>query len=80
MSVEHRESELRFCIVCDGHEAELTYERLPGRINFLHTYVPFGLRGKGYAEQLVSAGLAWAEDQQLTVDTRCWYVEKFLAS
>ncbi len=79
MPVEHRESELRFCIVHEGKEAELTYE-LPdaGRVNFLRTYVPFSLRGKGYAELLVEAGLGWAKDRRLQVETCCWYVEKFL--
>lgn len=78
ITVEHRQQEYRFCIRCDDKEAELTYELSTGRVNFIRTYVPFRLRGKGLAEQLVDAGLRWAEEQQLSVDTRCWFVEKVL--
>lgn len=69
----------RFVIVADESTAELTYELLAcDCINFVRTYVPFRLRGKGVAEALVAAGLSWAKTQQLVIKTDCWYVEKFL--
>ncbi len=62
----------------DKH-AKLEYELLDNHtINFSHTYVPFRLRGKGYAEALVEAGLAWARKEKFNIKTSCWYVEKFI--
>jgi len=40
--------------------------------------VPFRLRGKGLAEQLVEVGLAWAKEQGYDIKADCWYVAKFL--
>ena len=49
-----------------------------GVIDFRRTYVPFALRGKGLAEDLVQEGLAWAKEQGYTVTASCSYVQKFL--
>ncbi len=69
----------RFVIAVGESTAELTYELLGcDCINFVRTYVPFRLRGKGVAEALVAAGLSWAKTQQLVIKTDCWYVETFL--
>lgn len=65
----------------DGQEpAHLDYELLDQHsVNFTHTYVPFRQRGQGHAEALVKAGLEWAKANQLAIQTRCWYVEKYMA-
>ena len=47
-------------------------------IDFRRTYVPFALRGKGLAEELVQEGLAWARDQGFSITASCSYVQKFL--
>jgi len=76
--VEHQPDKHRFIIQQDGHECVLDY-RLKGKdINFTHTYVPFSLRGKGLAEELVTGALKWASDESLNVSASCWYVAKFL--
>ena len=59
--------------------AHLDYELLNDKtVNFTHTFVPFRLRGKGLAEQLVKTGLKWAIEQGLQINTSCWYVEKYM--
>lgn len=59
--------------------AHLDYEWLnDNTVNFTHTYVPFRLRGKGIAEQLVKTALNWAREHRLTIKSQCWYVDKFL--
>jgi predicted GNAT family acetyltransferase len=60
-------------------EALLEYTLMDnGAIDFRRTYVPFSLRGKGLAEELVQAGLAWAREQGYTITASCSYVQKFL--
>lgn len=56
----------------------LEYTLLNNHINFTHTYVPFRLRGKGFAEALVKTGLTWAKENNLSIQTSCWYVEKYM--
>jgi uncharacterized protein len=59
-------------------EAEMTYG--PGGAEkvlvFDHTYVPRQLRGRGIAEKLVEAGVAFARREGMTVVPACSYVRK----
>ena len=76
--VIHQAEQQRFIIEQDGHECVLDYVLEGKQIDFTHTYVPFRLRGKGLAEELVKEGLAWAKSQGYDIQASCWYVRKFL--
>jgi|AZIK01.1.fsa_nt_gi predicted GNAT family acetyltransferase len=76
--VVHQSEQARFIIEQDGHTCLLEYVLDGQNVDFTRTYVPFQLRGKGLAEQLVGAGLVWAKAEQLSVNASCWYVAKFL--
>lgn len=80
--VEHQVENSRFVIVKDDKECILDYVIQPSSketvIDFKNTYVPFALRGQGFAEKLVEAGLAWAKEQGYQITASCWYVDKFL--
>ncbi len=76
--IEHQPNQQRFVLRKDGHECVLEYSVSGSDIDFTRTYVPFALRGQGLAEELVKAGLAWADEQQYRKQASCWYVEKFL--
>lgn len=77
--VEHQLAEQAFTAETDGQEAELTYA-LPqeGVIDFQHTFVPEGLRGKGVAEQLARTALAYAREKHLKVIPTCQFVGSFV--
>ncbi len=78
LTIEHQQENHRFMIAVEGYEALLEY-RLDGKhINFSHTFVSDGLRGKGLAERLVRHGLKWAKAQEYQISASCWYVQKFL--
>lgn len=76
--IRHETEKSRFVIEQDDKECVLDYVLKGDSVNFTHTYVPFRLRGKGLAEELVKAGLQWANDNSLTINASCWYVKKFL--
>lgn len=76
--VIHQAEQQRFIIEQDGYECVLDYVVEGKQIDFTHTYVPFRLRGKGLAEELVKEGLAWAKGQGYDIQASCWYVRKFL--
>ena len=76
--VEHQQDQSRFVIEQDGNTCVLDYKVSGSQVNFTHTFVPFRLRGKGLAEELVKAGLTWADEQGLEKKASCWYVAKFL--
>jgi predicted GNAT family acetyltransferase len=78
--VVHEADQQRFSLSLGEHVAELTYSLQGQQIDFNHTYVPFGLRGKGYAEKLVDAGLAWAKSNDYTICASCSYVQRFLTN
>lgn len=78
-AIQHQPEQQCFVVELNGSFAKLEYRLEGDDIVFTSTYVPFRLRGKGYAEQLVAQGLAWANQQGYKITTTCWYVEKYLA-
>jgi predicted GNAT family acetyltransferase len=68
----------RFETEVDGHMSVADYALEDGRIIFTHTFVPPELRGRGIAEKLVRAALAFAEAEGRRVVAQCSYVEVFL--
>lgn len=81
-SVQHLADQQRFVIQYEGGEAVLAYRLFTNgtteAIDFTSTYVPPEFRGKGLAEKLVRAGLAWAKSQNYELHASCWYVAKFI--
>lgn len=77
MTPHHDETAHRFSIRLPEGEAFLDYERSADGVDFTHTFVPPELRGRGLAEALVRAGLAWAEGQKLRIAASCSYVAKY---
>lgn len=78
--VVHDQPQSRFIVEREQGTAELSYELQDDSvIHFIKTFVPPELRKQQIAEKLVRTGLAWAKDNNKTVTTQCWYVEKFLS-
>jgi predicted GNAT family acetyltransferase len=78
--IVHQPEQQRFIADVDGSLAILDYSLNGESINFTSTYVPFSLRGQGYAEKLVDTGLKWAREQGYNISTSCWYVAKHLST
>jgi len=79
LHIDHQPEQLRFVSLVEGQEARLEYQFMPRNgIDFTFTFVPEQLRGRGIAEKLVRAGLAWAREQDYTIEASCWYVRRFL--
>ena len=77
--VVHHPQKHCFTIDLEGQLAKLDYRFLDDKtVEFTSTHVPFNLRGKGYGAELVKAGLSWARLQDYQVQSRCWYVDRFL--
>lgn len=81
--VHHYADQYRFTIECDGKEAVLAYRLFNTKqggaaIDFNSTFVPAEFRGKGFAEKLVRAGIAWAKEQGYELHASCWYAAKFI--
>ncbi|WP_161888413.1 GNAT family N-acetyltransferase [Pontibacter russatus] len=79
LDIIHDEEDLRFYAVIAGDEAELTYTYPEsGVMDFDHTFVPEGGRGKGYADRLVQSGLDYARSQNYQVVPSCPVVGAFI--
>lgn len=79
MNVRHDVAKHRFMVQLPEGEAVLDYVPGPsGRVDFVHTFVPTTLRGRGIAEALVKAALDWAQSQTLDVSASCSYVARYL--
>lgn len=77
--VRHLPAEGRFVLALGGAEGFAAYRREGGTVSFHHTFVPPQLRGRGVAEAVVVAGLAWARAEGLHVRPDCSYVAALLA-
>ncbi|UYZ64766.1 GNAT family N-acetyltransferase [Hymenobacter weizhouensis] len=78
-SIMHQPDEQQFSVTRNGYTAELAYSLpAPGVIDFNHTYVDEGLRGRGVAQELARTALAYARDQQLRVRTSCEFMAGYV--
>ncbi len=76
--VTHNEARNRFELAVDGQLAHADYRRAGDTLVFYNTYVPESLRGRGYAAQVVRAGLAYARRNGFDIDPQCSYVASFM--
>ena len=77
--VAHQPDRHRFVISEDGAEALLEYRMLaPDVIDFVHTWTPAALRGRGLAAQLVETGVGYARERGWRVIGSCSYVAAWL--
>ena len=72
--VEHNTAQQRFRVTLEGQDAFLAYRLAGKEIDLYHTYVPEVFRGRGIAEQLVTAAFEHAKAEGLTVIPSCPYV------
>ena len=71
-------AESRFVVRRDGYEAELVYTVHDGRFLLLHTEVPNELGGHGIGGRLVTAAVARAGAENLTVVPWCPFARRWL--
>ena len=76
--MKHDAQSQEFYIETPEGKAFLHYEREGSVLNFHHTFVPPALRGKGLAEEVVTAGFKYADQNQLKVIPSCPYVARFV--
>jgi len=76
--VNHDPASQRFEIRGGAAPAVLDYEWSGAVAVIVHTEVPPELRGRGLAEVLVRAALAWAQAEGLKVEPRCTYAAHFI--
>jgi predicted GNAT family acetyltransferase len=69
----------RFYVEMNDDVAYLAYRRVDEKtVDYVSTYVPPPLRGRGLAERIVRHALDWAREQGLTVIPTCSYVRRFV--
>lgn len=68
----------RFELTVDGHTAELTYRRTPGRLVLEHTGVPDELEGRGIGGTLVGAAVDVAAARGEAVMPQCDFARSWL--
>jgi predicted GNAT family acetyltransferase len=77
-NVIHNKSQKRFEIQIDSHLAVLNYAMQGTTITFTHTGVHPALEGRGIGSLLVKTGLQYAKDNNLKIQTLCWFVDKYI--
>ncbi len=76
--VIHNPAHHRFEVTIGSHTAVLDYFITGETITFTHTGVPKELEGRGIGSMLVKAGLAYAREHKLAVQSLCWFVDKYI--
>ena len=77
-NIIHNMERKQFEIRIDSHIAELAYYISGNTITFTHTGVPTALEGQGIGSKLVKAGLQYARDNNLKVQSTCWFVSGYI--
>ncbi len=78
LNVIHNTELNRFEVHLDAHIAELNYRLSGNTIIFTHTGVPTALEGRGIGSLLVKTGLEYAKNNNLKVQTLCWFVAGYV--
>lgn len=78
LNVIHDVERKQFEIHIDSQIAELAYYLNGNTIIFTHTGVPSALEGQGIGSKLVKTGLQYARDNNLKVQSMCWFVSGYL--
>ncbi|MGE5251572.1 MAG: GNAT family N-acetyltransferase [Bacteroidota bacterium] len=76
--VIHNPEASRFEIQVDRQVAVLRYQMRGETIIFTHTGVPPELEGHWLGSRLVHAGLEYAREHSLKVETWCWFVDGYI--
>jgi len=77
-AVIHNTEQKSFEVHLESYTAELNYNISENVILFTHTGVPPALEGRGIGSLLVSAGLKYARENNLKVQSLCWFVDKYM--
>ena len=78
INVIHNTDAKNFEVHLDSFTAELNYRISGDTITFTHTGVPSALEGRGIGSLLVSTGLKYAKENNLKVQSLCWFVDKYM--
>lgn len=78
MEVKHNEKEHRFEGVKDGYLAYVEYKKIPDGMDFIATFVPEELRGKGVGSALAKAAIRYAEDRGMKVIASCPFIRSYI--
>jgi hypothetical protein len=78
INVTHDLKRKRFEIKIDTSTAELAYYINGDVIVFTHTGVPPALAGQGIGSMLVKAGLKYARENNLKIESTCWFVSGYI--
>ena len=78
LNVIHNTEQKRFEVHLDSHIAELDYRLIGNTIIFTHTGVPTPLEGRGIGSILVKTGLEYAKENNLKIQSTCWFVDGYL--
>lgn len=77
--IEHQRGAHRFVLREHAGEACLVYRPLAdGSWDFVHTFVPPALRGRGLAGRLVAHAVAHCRQEGMAVRAGCSYVRRWL--
>ena len=77
--IVHDAAHQRFTHERDGQTSYLAYRRLDDKtVDFVSTYTPPALRGRGIAARVVKRALEWAESEGMKVVPSCWFVREYV--
>ncbi len=77
-NVIHNIEQKSFEVHLETSLAELNYYLSGDTITFTHTGVPPALEGRGIGSLLVQTGLKYAKENNLKVQSLCWFVDKYM--
>jgi len=77
--IHHDETRHRFTHERDGLVSYLAYRQIDAHtVDFVSTYTPPPLRGRGIAARVVTRALEWADSNGYKVIPSCWFVAEVI--
>ena len=80
IEISHDTEKKKFYTIIDGNECLLQYYYTnPTTMDFAHTYVPFVLRGRGIAADILKTAAEYAKQNNKKVIPSCSYAYHFFS-
>ena len=77
--ISHNTGSHEFYCIIDGQKCVVEYSVHPGALEFIHTYVPEALRGKGIAKMMYDEIARYLKEHHLKAIPTCSYAEKYFS-
>lgn len=76
--IVHNREKHQFEITEGGEIAYVAYEEIPDGMDFIATFVPDKMQGKGIGSALAEYALSYAKERHMEIEATCPFIREYI--